>query len=51
MSSSGRPILPWGMSEIHCFRRSGLSSRIFWVLRVTDQQVSEGPDITAASVA
>lgn len=33
MRSSGWPILPWGMSEVHCFLRAGLSSRIFWVLR------------------
>ena len=31
--SSGRPILPMGMSEVHWRLSSGLSSRIFLVLR------------------
>ena len=33
MRSSGRPILPTGMRDVHCFWSSGLSSRIFLVLR------------------
>lgn len=32
MRSSGDPMRPWGMREVHCRLRSGLSSRIFWVL-------------------
>lgn len=32
MRSSGEPILPWGMREVHFCLRSGLSSRIFLVL-------------------
>lgn len=53
MRSSGWPILPWGMREIHCFRRSGLSSRIFWVLRIAGQECQRGSweMYTAASAA
>lgn len=42
MRSSGRPILPTGIREVHCFWRSGLSSRIFLVLPNVNAAVPPG---------
>lgn len=32
MRSSGEPMWPCGIRDVHCLFKSGLSSRIFWVL-------------------